>query len=277
MFASIIIPAFNEAPRLCTSLPRLRTAFEGRLDFEVVVVDDGSTDATSDVALTELTGWAAARVVRLPWNRGKGGALKVGIALAGGDVMVVMDADLSAALDDVPKLMEGLDDADIAIGTRMSAGSRVTYTSASRQTISRAFNAVACSATGVLASDTQCGFKAFKGPVAKLLFHLAQTDGFALDVEVLVLAQLLGYRVVEVPIGWSEVPGSKVRPLKDAVAMLRDLYGARRRAARAARLLAIRGCERPLMVEMGSDDVVSGTDMSRAIVDLAPRPSLAGR
>jgi dolichyl-phosphate beta-glucosyltransferase len=233
---SVVIPAFNESQRLGTSLPLLR---EGLAipDAEVIVVDDGSTDATARVASAHLAGWNQARVVHLPWNQGKGGALRVGVALARGDVTIIMDADLSADLCDVPRLLAPLEWADIVIGSRMAAGSRVAYTSSSRQVSSRVFNTVACLMTGVAASDTQCGFKAFRSPVAKLLFQLTKTQGFAMDVEILALAQLLGFPVAEVPVTWVEVAGSTVRPARDLPRMVRDLRRTRKHLTRAARYL----------------------------------------
>jgi len=224
---SIVIPAYNEADRFAVSLPRLRSALEANPTLEVIVVDDGSTDATVDVVLDHLGGWPATKLVRLPWNGGKGAAVKAGVGVASGGITCFMDADLSADLADLPRLLNALDEADIALGSRTIAGSRAMYETPFRRVTSKAFNAVVCGVAGVIAADTQCGFKAFRTPAAKLLFHLAKVDGFAFDVEVLLLAQLLGYRIAEVPVGWTEAQGSKVHPLRDPTRMLRDVFKTR--------------------------------------------------
>ncbi len=236
---SIIIPAFNEAERFTRSLPRLREALAGLSDLEVIVVDDGSRDETAQVAVSQLWGWDQAKVVRLPWNQGKGAAVKAGVAVASGEFLVFMDADLSADLADLPELVAALDRADIALGSRSVAGSRAVYDSSLRRVQSKFFNGMACVMTNVVASDTQCGFKAFRADAAKVLFHLCQTGRFAFDVELLALAQLLGYRIVEVPVGWVEEPGSSVRPLRDPILMLRDLLGIRRRFQRLERRMRL--------------------------------------
>lgn len=231
--ATLIIPAYNEGARIRESFPRLRARFEGVEGIDVVVVDDGSTDDTVAAGTRALAGWPLVQFVRLPWNQGKGSALKAGVAFARGEYVVLMDADLSGDLDDLERLTAGLQHSDVVVGTRMAAGSRTSYVSGRRRQLSRVFNLLACTMTGVQASDTQCGYKALRTPVAKLLFHLTETRGFAVDVELLVLAQLLGFSVTEMAIGWQEVEGSQVRLVRDSYRMLRDVDRARRFAAQA--------------------------------------------
>src|SRR3954452_18572502 len=140
---SIVIPAYNEAGRFNRSLPRLREELSELRDLEVIVVDDGSTDDTAQVAMSHLWGWDQAKVVRLPWNQGKGAAVKAGVAVASGEYLVFMDADLSADLADLPELVAALDRADIALGSRSVAGSRAVYDSTLRRVQSKLFNGVA--------------------------------------------------------------------------------------------------------------------------------------
>lgn len=237
---SIVIPAYNEALRLSLSLPALAASLRLRPPAEIIVVDDGSTDTTAEVAQRHLAGWPGGTVVRLPWNRGKGAAVRAGVAVASGDVIVFMDADLSADVADLPQLIAALDHADIALGSRSVAGARAVYDRPLRRVTSKVFNDVVCGVAGVCAADTQCGFKAFRAPVAKMLFNLGEVDGFAFDVEVLAFAELLGYRCVEVAVGWQEDTASRVRPVRDARRMLGDVWRVRRRVQHLASVMVWR-------------------------------------
>lgn len=235
---SLIVPAYNEAEHLRQTLPRLRAEFVDAADVEVIIVDDGSTDRTGEVTTEQIEGWVGARYIRLPWNQGKGSAIKAGVAVARGERLVFMDADLSANLADLPRLVDALDEADVALGSRQIAGSRVVYNQSRsiRKVQSKFFNGIACAMVNVVASDTQCGFKAFRADAGKLLFHLCEGKGFAFDVEVLALAQLLGLRVTEVPIEWVESVGTTVRPVRDPLLMVRDLLRTRRRCRKIEKL-----------------------------------------
>lgn len=282
---TIVIPAFNEAERFALSLPRLRSEFEGKAEVEVVIVDDGSLDRTSATTRSMLEGWRGARLLRLPWNGGKGAAVRAGVTMASGESVVFMDADLSADLDDLPRLVEALRYADVAVGSRMLADSEVTYETKTRRITSKIFNDAACAIAGVWASDTQCGFKAFRTPTAKILFHLADVDGFAFDVEILALARLLGFRVTEVPVRWVERPGSRVKPIKDPALMLRDVLRTRRRMQRLVRSAgapAARASGEPLWTDLGTgrvlpDDVVIDlSDSATAAAAAAAQAWLVG-
>ena len=235
---TLVIPAYNEAERLVHTMPVLKAEFGDAPNVEVLIVDDGSDDATAQVVTDHIRGWSQARLVRLPWNQGKGSAIKAGVAAARGERIVFMDADLSADLADLPHLVAALDDAEVALGSRSIAGSRVVYAQSRffRQIQSKSFNGLACAMVNVVASDTQCGFKAFRAPAGKLLFHLSEAKGFAFDVEVLALSQLLGFRIVEVPVEWVEAKGTTVRPIRDPILMARDLLRTRRRCQRLEKL-----------------------------------------
>jgi glycosyltransferase involved in cell wall biosynthesis len=237
---SLIIPAYNDAANLVRTLPMLREELGECHDAELIVVDDGSRDDTAKLVAAQLRGWSRAKLISLPWNQGKGSAVKAGVGAARGERFVFMDADLSADLADLPLLLSALNDADIAIGSRSIAGSRVEYQSSMRQFQSKFFNSVACVLTQVVASDTQCGFKAFRRDAGKLLFHLCEGRGFAFDVELLALAQLLDLRVVEVPIHWVDVSGTSVRMVRDPILMVRDILRTRQRCRHLERQLGRR-------------------------------------
>jgi glycosyltransferase involved in cell wall biosynthesis len=237
---SIVIPAFNEAARLPGTLRALHDRFAGT-DTEVVVADDGSTDGTATVAAAAASSALPVRVVRLPGNRGKGAAVRAGVAETTGAVVLFMDADLATDLRAVDAVLTALGTADVVVGSRAVAGARVHDTTALRTAMGRTFNGLVRMVTRLDVHDSQCGFKAYRGDVARLLFSLSTVDGFAFDPEVLVTARILGYRITEVPVDWTAVAGSSVRPLRDSVAtgvaligiVLRRRPAAVRAAARA--------------------------------------------
>ncbi|MCK9904134.1 glycosyltransferase family 2 protein [Frankia sp. Cpl3] len=228
---SIIIPAYNEGLRLPESLPRL-LASVGRIEMaEVIVVDDGSTDGTACVAEDLLGGDPHHRVIRLPWNCGKGTAVRAGVSAARGQAIVFMDADGASDLNDLPLLLAALEHAEVALGSRR-IGAGVTRTSG-RKAGSWAFNQLTRSLVALDVADTQCGFKAFRHAEAKILFSLTRSTGFGFDVEVLSIARSMGYRIAEVPVRWSETPGGTFRMSRHTPAMLVDVVRARRYRNRA--------------------------------------------
>ena len=219
---SIVVPAFNEATRLVRSLPKLVERTHGG-GVELIVVDDGSTDGTTEEARRLLEGVRDADVITLPVNRGKGAAVRAGVARATGRTIVFMDADLATDLDDLRSLEQALHTAHVAIGSRATAGSVTVGGTPSRAVMGRTFNRLARTVTRLDVRDFQCGFKAFRAPAAKLLFHLSEIEGYAFDVELLALARRIGYHTVELPVQWRAVPGSHVRPILDSFQMARDV------------------------------------------------------
>jgi len=213
---SIVIPAYDEATRLPGTLRALRERFGGT-ETEVVVVDDGSRDATAEVARAASSDALAISVLRLPENRGKGAAVRAGVAATTGATVLYMDADLATDLEGVDGFLARLDHADIVVGSRAVSGARVHNTTALRTVMGRTFNGLVRIVARLEVHDSQCGFKAFRGDAARLLFSLSEIDGFAFDPEVLVMARILGYRVVELPVDWTAVDGSSVRPLRDSI------------------------------------------------------------
>jgi dolichyl-phosphate beta-glucosyltransferase len=218
---SVVVPAFNEEHRL----PTLLGALQSQLDHattEVVLVDDGSHDATSEVAYRSLAAMPRARVVRLEQNLGKGGAVRAGVKEASGRIVAYMDADCATDLVSLNSLTTALAGADISIGSRAHDASIVEHARLDRAVMGRIFNRLTRSLAGFDHRDTQCGFKAFHRPVAKLLFAMSSVDGFAFDVEILHLAHKFGFRVVEAPVHWQHVSGSKIRPWTDSFSRAAD-------------------------------------------------------
>ncbi len=229
---TIVVPAFNEAHRLEAGMLRFEAAVSaGAIDLEqteLVVIDDGSTDQTAAEATKLLAGIPHHRVIRLPFNQGKGAAVRAGVASARSLYTAYMDADMAIDPMAIPLLLDGLADHDLAIGCRALPDSMVETAYVVRSLMGRLFNELVTTGTGLGLKDTQCGFKALRTPVARLLFHLVRIDRFAFDVEILARARRLGLTITEVPVHWKHVEGSTVHPLHDSVTMLRDVYRSRR-------------------------------------------------
>jgi len=207
---SIIIPAFNEEKRLPSTLKNVKSYLDrSHWDFaEIVVVDDGSRDGT--VAVAEAAG---VRVLRNPGNRGKGYSVKHGMLQAKGDWALFSDADLSSPIEDLESLWKAVEreNAAGAIGSRALDRSLVgVHQPAFREIMGRVFNLGMRIVTGLQFRDTQCGFKLFDSSAAREIFGRQQADGFGFDVEVLFIAKRLGYNVLEVPVRWNDVAGTKV-------------------------------------------------------------------
>lgn len=236
---SVIIPAYNEALRLPAYLKDVVAYFEGRdAAFEVLVVDDGSTDDTAERVREIAAGRPFIGVHALPANRGKGAAVREGMRRTGGALKLMADADGATPIREVERLEAAIRrGADLAVGSRVLPDPRVVrQTRLHRRLSGHVFNFIVrrLGVSGVV--DTQCGFKLFRSAVADDLFAGVSTDGFGFDVELLLLAQGRGYRVVEVPISWADQPGSKVGVLSDGPRMLRDILAARWRLARRGAL-----------------------------------------
>jgi dolichyl-phosphate beta-glucosyltransferase len=212
---SIVIPAFNEESRLPKTLDRiLEWLREQRFKFqEVIVVDDGSRDATASVAAEYSKPPSPIRLLRNPGNRGKGYAVRHGMLEAAGEWILYTDADLSAPIEEMQKLYSAAagQNAVIAIGSRAVDRSLVAvHQPIFREYSGRFFNRVMRALTGLPFLDTQCGFKLYRADAAKEVFSRQEQDGFSFDVEDLVIAKKLGLRAVEVPVRWSNVEGTKV-------------------------------------------------------------------
>ena len=222
---------YNEARTLATTVEILRRQFLG-LNVEVFFVDDGSTDDSSGLAEHLSHGDDRFEVIRLPKNLGKGAALRAGVARTSADAVLFMDADLSTSLDHLDDFLERLAVTDIVIGSRSVPGSVVDRSNALRTLMGRTFNQLMRLATGLKIHDSQCGFKAFRGDVARLLFTLSENNRFAFDPEILRIAVALGYSIQEVPVKWVASDNSAVRPVRDSLRTAFDLVPIRSRTRR---------------------------------------------
>jgi len=228
-FLSIIIPALNEESRLPASLKSILTFLESQpFEAEVLVVDNGSRDGTLALARSYAARHPTLRVLQEP-RRGKGAAVRCGMLAAGGEYRFIADADLSMPIDQVLRFLPPqLPDVDIAIASREAPGAVRYGEPPYRHLIGRGFNLLVRWIAVPGFQDTQCGFKAFRDRAAIDLFQAQQLDGWTFDVEVLFIGLRRGYRIVEVPIPWYYNPGSRVRVVRDSIAMLRDLFRIRR-------------------------------------------------
>ncbi len=222
---SIVVPAFDEERRIGPTLEKLLGYGRGRLaEFEIVVVDDGSRDRTREAVEAIARTESALRFVALPSNRGKGAAVRRGMLEARLPLALFTDADLSTPIEDVERLFDVIDRCPVAIGSRALAESRIEIRQPFyREWMGRGFNQIVQRAALPGIHDSQCGFKLFRTEVARDLFGRALLDGFAFDVEVLFLCRKLGIEVAEVPVRWRNDAASKVRPVRDAARMARDL------------------------------------------------------
>jgi glycosyltransferase involved in cell wall biosynthesis len=214
MELSVIIPAFNEAQRIGPTLRGVHRFLAARpASFEIIVVDDGSTDDTVALVTALAAELPGLRVLCCPANRGKGHAVRLGMRAATGEVRVFSDADGSTPIDELDALRRALAaGADIAIGSRYLAASRVTRPQPwLRRAWSRLVNQVVQRLLLPGVADTHCGFKAFTAAAAARTFAACTVDGWSFDLEVLARARAQGLRIEEVPVRWANDERSKAR------------------------------------------------------------------
>jgi dolichyl-phosphate beta-glucosyltransferase len=215
---SVVIPAFNEAQRLPPTLEKIQRYLAGRAGgTEIVVVDDGSADATADVAAR-----SGAIVLRNEGNRGKGYSVRRGMLHARGARRLMTDADLSTPIEELERLMACMDEGhDVVIASRAMAGSRVEVRQPwYRENLGRAFNLMVRALVLPGLQDTQCGFKLFTAAAARDAFSASRLDGFSFDVEALVAARRRGYKIAEIPVTWRNDEATRVGMVRGGLAFL---------------------------------------------------------
>lgn len=224
VFLSVVIPAYNEESRISDTLDRVISFLSGRpYTWQVVVADDGSTDATGYLVGQVAALHSNVLVINLP-HRGKGWAVKNAMLEASGQYRLLCDADLSVDIEAVDRFLPPkIDSVDIAVGSREAPGARRIGEPARRHFMGRIYNALVRLLAIPGLGDTQCGFKCFRGEVVPRLFQRQTMNGFAFDVEILFLASKDGLNVREIPVDWYYGQRSKVRAFRDSIAMAIDL------------------------------------------------------
>jgi len=223
---SIVIPAYNEAGRIPATLRAVVDIVrKNGWSAEVIVVNDGSTDATADVVRKFAASAPEVRLMQNPGNRGKGYSVRSGLLQALGDVVMFTDADLSAPMDEARGLFDAIaGGADIAIGSRWLERTRQTIRQPLyRQFFGRCFNAVTRFVMNLPFADTQCGFKAFTRTAAQTIFQLQTIERWGFDPEILFIALKRGYRIQEVPVSWAHDERTRMSYLKDGIKMLQEI------------------------------------------------------
>ncbi|HVE39273.1 MAG TPA: dolichyl-phosphate beta-glucosyltransferase [Planctomycetota bacterium] len=223
---SIVIPAYNEERRLPPTLERISEFLAGAgYDGEVIVVDDGSRDRTPDVLAELRPRHPRLRVLRHPMNTGKGFAVRAGVLAATRDAVLLCDADLSTPIEEVDRLWRWVERGyDVVLGSRALPRSELAVKQPlHRRGMGRVFNLLVSLTCVRGIRDTQCGFKLFRSAAARETFGSLKTFGFAFDVEILVRSRRLGHRLAEVPVRWSDMPGSRIRPLRDSCRMAMEI------------------------------------------------------
>lgn len=221
----MVIPAYNEEPRIGPTLERVHNYLSGQsYTWVVVVVSDGSTDRTEAIVTEFAASHSGFQLISSRPNRGKGFVVRRGMLEVDGELILFSDADLAAPIEELEKLLPKMMDYDIAIGSRPLKDSKLEIRQPwFREMLGRASNKIiqVLAAPGI--QDTQCGFKVFKRAVAKDVFLRCKLSGFSFDFEALMIAKDLGYSIAEVPIRWSHQEGSKVVLWRDAPKALFDL------------------------------------------------------
>lgn len=245
---SLIIPAYNEELRLGQNLDLMWQYLRQRFSsFEIIVIDDGSTDGTAQVVSAFATDHPWVRLISYDENRGKGYAVRCGVLSSRGDWVLFSDADQSTPLSEADKLLEVLEENDVAIGSRAIRNARIIQPQPFyRMIMGKTFNKLVqlLAVPGIL--DTQCGFKCFHGSIARQLFSCCRIDGFSFDVEVLFIARQTGLRIKEVGVLWRNSPESRVHPVIHSLQMFCDLLKIRLNSLRGYYLatLALRNGEK---------------------------------
>jgi dolichyl-phosphate beta-glucosyltransferase len=233
---SIVIPAYNEAERIGPTLESITAHLnspgpehEKIPGYEIIVVSDGSSDATEDI----VRGFAASdphiRLIEYHPNRGKGYAVRIGMIEAAADDVLFSDADLATPIEDLEKLRRAAQQGfDVVVGSRVLEDSIVKgWRPWYRELSGMVFNLLIRLIAMPGIRDTQCGFKYFTKGSGKRIFSMAKLDGFGFDVEALFLARKFGLKVKEVGVSWENSPATKVSLFRHTLPMIVEVSSVR--------------------------------------------------
>ncbi len=232
---SVIIPIYNESARIGQTIQTLRHRLDPCRPFELLIVDDGSTDDTAAIVTEQAAQDARVHLLRQTTNRGKGSAVRAGMLAASGPWRLFVDADLPVPVPQLEALAKRLEGADVVIASRDAR--QLAHRSLPRRAASAGFNRLVRAAFDLRMADTQCGIKAFRRHAAHAIFSRCRVESFAFDVEVLLLARRLGCSLTEYPVRIGQSGLSTVNLAAHAWPVLRDV--ARLRRALRAPLLPI--------------------------------------
>lgn len=224
---SIVIPCFNEGKKLLKSIKLLIDYMENKInpkcDYEIIVVNDGSTDTETN-EIFKTTKIDKVSFVSYNKNKGKGYAVKTGIAKASKDIIIFMDADLSTEISAIQTVLNNIEKADIIIGSRHHKDTIISNPQPkTRQFIGKCCIFITNFLTKIHVKDTQCGFKAFKRNIAKKIIKKQKIERWAFDVEYLYIAKLNKYSICEIPIIWNNDADSTVSPIKSSINFFKEL------------------------------------------------------
>jgi dolichyl-phosphate beta-glucosyltransferase len=225
---SIVLPCYNEEKRLEPTLSQSLNYIESNIrgPFEVVFVNDGSTDRTQDLleAAKQRFGRLRIQIVSYTPNRGKGHAVRAGVLQARGDKILVMDSDFSIELSEMSTFMDALDEVDVAVGTKKHQLTQtVIQQSPLRKFLGKGFTVLTNLLLGLRFTDITCGLKGFRGRAGRDIFERQRINRWSYDSETLFLAKKLGYRIIEIPVRWHHEERSKVSPYLDTVRSFKEL------------------------------------------------------
>jgi dolichyl-phosphate beta-glucosyltransferase len=226
IFVSVVIPTYNEGGCIQSNLEKVVDYLSQiSSQSEVIVVDDGSTDDTLKQVALAAHQYPRIRLIPFSTNRGKGFVVRQGVLEARGDAVFFTDADLSTPIEAIEGGLNGIaEGCPVVIASRRHPESVIALPqNGARDATGRLFNLVVRTLFSLRLRDTQCGFKCFSREAAREIFSLARIDGYAFDVEIIIIARRLGYRIKEIPVCWSDSADSKVRPLGDLSRVTRDL------------------------------------------------------
>ncbi len=223
---SVVIPAFNEENRIIKSLNTIDTYLSSKnLKYEIIVVDDGSTDNTPFIVKDFRKTHHNVSYTSYGQNMGKGYAVREGVKTSKGYIILFTDADLSTPINEIEKLIETIKCGfDIAIGSRALSDSEIIVSQPFyRKTMGKIFNILVQLLIFKGIKDTQCGFKCFTNEAANEVFKRCKINGFSFDVEILLIARKLGFKIKDIPVQWINSPETRVHPVKHSLAMIKEL------------------------------------------------------